>query len=85
MSRLSVVGHVAMDVLDQAVSGLLGLWQSVFGVSPQEHVVGGADALECLNQHGDDPSDDVFVVSLREPKAMQFNGTCGLPGGATAR
>lgn len=43
-----------------------------FGVSPQEHVVGGADALESFNQHGDDVSDDVFVVSLSEPKAMQF-------------
>jgi hypothetical protein len=41
-------------------------------VSPQEHVVGGDDARESLNEHSDDVSDDVFVMALREPKAMQF-------------
>jgi hypothetical protein len=30
MGWLSVVGDAAMDVLDQPVSGLLGVWQSAF-------------------------------------------------------
>jgi hypothetical protein len=43
-----------------------------FHVSNQELVVGGADGLENLNQQGDDVSDDLLVVSLGEPPAMQF-------------
>ena len=43
-----------------------------FGVSLQELIVGDADALESLNQQGDDFSDYLSVVSFREPVAVQF-------------
>jgi len=43
-------------------------------VSPQELVVGDADAdaVESLGQQSDDVSDDLSVVTLREPVAVQF-------------
>jgi hypothetical protein len=40
--------------------------------SLQELFVGDADALQSLNQQGDDVSDDLSVVSLRETVAVQF-------------
>jgi hypothetical protein len=43
-----------------------------FSVSLYELVVGGADALEGLDQQTDDVGDNLPVVSLRQPVAMQF-------------
>jgi len=43
--------------LVQAASGLLGLWWSAFGVSLYELVIGGADALEGLDQQNDHVGD----------------------------
>ena len=41
-------------------------------VSLYQLVVGGADALERLDQQNDDVGDNFLVVSLRQPVAMQF-------------
>ena len=43
-----------------------------FSVSLYELVVGGADALEGLDQQNDDVGDNQLVLSLRQPVAMQF-------------
>ena len=41
-------------------------------VGPKEIVIGDADALEGLDQQSDDVGYDQFVVSLRQPVAVQF-------------
>ncbi len=43
-------------------------------VRPKETVIGDADALEGLDQQSDDVGYDQFVVSLRQPVAVQFPG-----------
>jgi hypothetical protein len=48
------------------------LWLLAFDVRPKEIVIGEADALEGLVQQSDDVRYDQFVVSLRQPLAVQF-------------
>jgi hypothetical protein len=41
-------------------------------VRPKEIVIGDADALEGRDQQSDDVGYDQFVLSLRQPVAVQF-------------